>query len=350
MYREDVPMAERVLLIDGRALIDQGPLALAIVDGKPLIDRWVDTLQGIPGWQIQVLTNDQAVAAHLGSLHVTVTDDKTALERSGYPWDLQNWVYPHELKRALKSTDAVLPKPSWRIETGSDLTHLETMIVRERWSPLGRWVAQPLGRSIAHRLRHTFITPNLITLFCLLLGIAAATAIWFNNPLLDTLAGVLIVAFLVFDTADGHLARLKGMSSRFGAFLDGMVDEINELLIHVALLYRISFSLDIPPATALIFYFTGRGLYGHFLHSRPKDREPTTSADPSAITSKPRAAVWLRQFGAWEVRLYGLSFTLLFSWLYPALPGLLVLAIGGYFHLFWVAGVAYLALRERRGR
>ena len=343
-------MPNRVLIIDARALIEKAPLALAVLDGKLLIDHWRTALHDIPGWEIQVLTKDEAVAAQLRRHRVAVTNDEAVLDGATYQWDLRNWIYPNELRRALKRADAALPRPSWRIETVSDLTHTETMIVRARWSPLGRWIAQPLGRSIARRLRHTFVTPNLITLFCLLLGICAAVLISLNQPILDALAGVLIAAFLVLDTADGHLARLKEMSSRFGGFLDGMVDEINELLIHLALLFRTSLWIDIPLPATLVFYFTGRGLYGHFLHSRPDDRNHHSVRKVLPTASRPHIAIWFRQLGAWEVRLYGLSFLLLFSWLHPALPGLLVLAIGGYFHLFWFAGVVYLALRERRDR
>jgi phosphatidylglycerophosphate synthase len=40
---------------------------------------------------------------------------------------------------------------------------------------------------------------------------------------------------LVFDTADGHLARLQGTASEFGRWLDANLDELGDMALHAAI-------------------------------------------------------------------------------------------------------------------
>jgi CDP-diacylglycerol---glycerol-3-phosphate 3-phosphatidyltransferase len=51
------------------------------------------------------------------------------------------------------------------------------------------------------------------------------------------LAGVLLIGTLAFDAVDGTLARLMGMASRFGAFLDSTLDRWAEVVLYGALVW-----------------------------------------------------------------------------------------------------------------
>jgi CDP-diacylglycerol---glycerol-3-phosphate 3-phosphatidyltransferase len=79
----------------------------------------------------------------------------------------------------------------------------------------------------------TGISPNALTLIGLLLNCGAAAIV---------LTGSLFaggVAFLVanaFDSLDGAVARATGKVSRFGAFLDSVIDRYDESVVLIALL------------------------------------------------------------------------------------------------------------------
>ncbi len=94
------------------------------------------------------------------------------------------------------------------------------------------------------------VTPNMVTAIGFL-GTAAAMAlvIWAGyavanyNPQagdsvdiyainygLLTIAGIVAIAFALFDMLDGQVARIGGMSSRFGAMFDSVLDRYSELV------------------------------------------------------------------------------------------------------------------------
>jgi CDP-diacylglycerol--glycerol-3-phosphate 3-phosphatidyltransferase len=78
------------------------------------------------------------------------------------------------------------------------------------------------------------LTPNALTVIGFLgtcvAAIAAATTSWL-------FAGVLVLAFGIFDLFDGALARATGKTSRFGAFLDSTLDRTGENLVYAGVAY-----------------------------------------------------------------------------------------------------------------
>jgi CDP-diacylglycerol--glycerol-3-phosphate 3-phosphatidyltransferase len=83
---------------------------------------------------------------------------------------------------------------------------------------------------IALALGRIGLTPNALTIigFVGMVGaaVAAAYQLW-------VLAGVLVIAFGIFDLFDGALARATGRASKFGAFLDSTMDRTGESLVLV---------------------------------------------------------------------------------------------------------------------
>lgn len=78
------------------------------------------------------------------------------------------------------------------------------------------------------------ITANLITLFGLVGNIVAAYLIARGQ----LLAGGLVAAFMApLDAVDGALARKTGVVSKFGAFLDSVVDRYDEMILLAGVLY-----------------------------------------------------------------------------------------------------------------
>jgi CDP-diacylglycerol--glycerol-3-phosphate 3-phosphatidyltransferase len=95
---------------------------------------------------------------------------------------------------------------------------------RQRVRDLATPAAKALGR--------IGLTPNALTVIgfvgTCVAGAAAALQWWL-------LAGVLVLAFGIFDLFDGTLARATGQASRLGAFLDSTLDRAGEAIVYVGI-------------------------------------------------------------------------------------------------------------------
>jgi CDP-diacylglycerol--glycerol-3-phosphate 3-phosphatidyltransferase len=78
------------------------------------------------------------------------------------------------------------------------------------------------------------IYPNTMTLMGLAGNIVAAVLLAFGYI---TLGGVIVLVMGLIDSLDGTMARLRGMPSDFGAFVDSVTDRYSELVIFGGLLY-----------------------------------------------------------------------------------------------------------------
>ena len=78
------------------------------------------------------------------------------------------------------------------------------------------------------------LTPNQWTIFSLLPALASAYFLA-NSQFLEAALLFIVAAFL--DLVDGSVARVTGKVSRFGAYLDTIVDRYVEALIVLALLF-----------------------------------------------------------------------------------------------------------------
>jgi len=87
-------------------------------------------------------------------------------------------------------------------------------------------IHRPLARQLVGLLARTPLTPNHVTLISGLLGVAAGVAIacGVEHPGWRLGSSLLLFACVVFDCSDGQLARLRGVSSTYGAILDGVAD------------------------------------------------------------------------------------------------------------------------------
>jgi CDP-diacylglycerol--glycerol-3-phosphate 3-phosphatidyltransferase len=97
-------------------------------------------------------------------------------------------------------------------------------------SPAFRERVRGLATPIAVGLGRLGLTPNALTLIgfvgTCVAAVAAGLQLWL-------LAGVLVLAFGIFDLFDGALARATGRASKFGAFLDSTLDRTGESLVYV---------------------------------------------------------------------------------------------------------------------
>lgn len=161
------------------------------------------------------------------------------------------------------------------------------------------YFARKLSAFLVYLLQGLPLTPNAFTSFSLLLVAAGVLSL----VLLDS--RVLFIALsmigFVFDQIDGTWARLKGQSSEFGKFYDGLVDTVKFFIVDLGFILfyfeRIEVFSPDPRATVAFFaaYFCVRELYGL---SAFRLREPTMGKRPMPIGLTGSAARYLVIFPA----------------------------------------------------
>jgi CDP-diacylglycerol--glycerol-3-phosphate 3-phosphatidyltransferase len=108
-----------------------------------------------------------------------------------------------------------------------------------------KWVLDPLA-GFFNRLG---LTPNMMTMFGLL-GNSVGAYFLARGEMLT--GGILVLLMTPIDALDGTMARLRGESSDFGAFVDSVTDRYSELIIYGGLLYHF-LSLGQPLGGMLVF-------------------------------------------------------------------------------------------------
>ena len=98
---------------------------------------------------------------------------------------------------------------------------------------------RPIGVRIARALQPTRISPDQVTLWSLIIGLAAGHCFVYATPWVNLLGFVLFIVSDLFDSADGQLARLRGTSTRFGRILDGLSDNARFVNLYVHVIIRL---------------------------------------------------------------------------------------------------------------
>jgi phosphatidylglycerophosphate synthase len=100
--------------------------------------------------------------------------------------------------------------------------------------PIDVYVHRPLAYLLARALLPTPISPNLVTLASMGIGVYGAVLMVMNVPHHFQWAALCTFVGTVFDCADGQLARMRKTSSVIGRMLDGTADVIVTAAILVA--------------------------------------------------------------------------------------------------------------------
>ena len=94
--------------------------------------------------------------------------------------------------------------------------------VVEEWAD--RRFFRPAGWRLATALQPTRVSPDMVTLASLVLGVLAGHLFWYRSAWVNAAGVLLFIVSDVLDSADGQLARLRGTSTRMGRVLDGLAD------------------------------------------------------------------------------------------------------------------------------
>ena len=218
--------------------------------------------------------------------------------------------------------------------------------------PISRWYLRPLAGHAARGLCRTAIRPTHLTLAGLAVGLTAAAVLWLR-PELTVVAGLLVLVAWFFDRTDGQLARCQQTVSRFGAWLDGNVDEIHDVVWHVAAAGAAAqLTGTATPWALAITFLAGKYLFMHGLFSEqaiPADHSSQNTDlapenHPDTINAATARPSWLRQLyhlpANADVRLHLLVVALLTGWLTAELA-----LVAAYYNARWLVRCGLVARR-----
>jgi len=120
------------------------------------------------------------------------------------------------------------------VDTPRDLRNGARYLLRGTGKALDGAVAARVNRVLSQRmatpalLRFPNLTPNQVTLVAFAVAVAAAVAFAVRSPVV---AALLVWLASVLDGSDGEVARLTYRSSRFGGFLDAVLDRAADALL-----------------------------------------------------------------------------------------------------------------------
>ncbi len=117
-------------------------------------------------------------------------------------------------------------------------------LVREAEGFMSRHVERRISLALTRRLAGTRITPNVMTLVSLGVGLAGAPFFLSPTPLLQLTGALLLLTHSILDGCDGELARLKFQESRWGSVLDFWGDNVVHVAVMACIAIGWSLALD----------------------------------------------------------------------------------------------------------
>lgn len=208
--------------------------------------------------------------------------------------------------------------------------------------PISRWYLCSAAGWMASRLVATRVRPVHLTLLGLGLAMAGAGLVaW--RPDFSPLAGLLVLAAWLCDRVDGQLARRQRTVSARGAWLDANVDELTDVVCHLAAAAAASAQCDDSGPWLLVMAFVvGKYLFMYGLNVEEHVAGPPRNTQ--AGRPHHNAARWLRAAyhlpGNADVRVHLLVAALLTGRLWWELA---IVAL--YYNLRWTARYVLVARR-----
>ena len=104
-------------------------------------------------------------------------------------------------------------------------------LVKPSDGPVSRYINRPLSRKITKFFIKLPFTPNQITVFNFLLSVISGFLFTLNGYIGLLFGGLLTQFSSIFDGVDGEIARLKYLESKFGKWLDSVLDRYADAFI-----------------------------------------------------------------------------------------------------------------------
>lgn len=139
------------------------------------------------------------------------------------------------------------------IDTKEDLHRAESEILKgltkETDGIISRHINRKISTRLTKRLLKTGITPNQVSFISFLLSLASGGLFFLAQP---AAGGILAQVSSIIDGCDGELSRLKGLTSRFGAYYDSLLDRYGDFAILLGMIMVNPAEHWLPGALAIL--------------------------------------------------------------------------------------------------
>ncbi|MFI3239766.1 MAG: CDP-alcohol phosphatidyltransferase family protein [Bacteroidales bacterium] len=108
----------------------------------------------------------------------------------------------------------------------------------EEWIDLAFY--RPVGYAWALLASKIGVTPNVITIASVFLGVGAGICFYYNDLWINICGMLLLIWANSYDSADGQLARMTRNFSKFGRMLDGFCGDIWFVAIYLGIILRLT--------------------------------------------------------------------------------------------------------------
>jgi len=129
--------------------------------------------------------------------------------------------------------------------------------------PVSKILNRPISLRISKILLKTGITPNQISVLSFVIGLAGASFFFIGEYFYLILGGILVHIHSIVDGCDGEVARLKLRQTKYGGWLDSVLDRYADAAIILGLVYGY-WSINGDITIWIIGFFA---LIGSFLNS-----------------------------------------------------------------------------------
>ena len=134
--------------------------------------------------------------------------------------------------------------------------------------PVSKILNRPISLRISKILLKTGITPNQISVLSFMIGLAGASLFFFGEYFYLVLGGIIVHIHSIVDGCDGEVARLKLRQTKYGGWLDSVLDRYVDAAIILGLVYGY-WSINGDITIWIIGFFA---LIGSFLNSYTSDK------------------------------------------------------------------------------
>lgn len=202
--------AERVVIVSGDVICTT---------------RWFERLLGLPRIP-DVLRRDGTTAA---LIDLDSSESGRSVETSLQGRD------PFEglLERFEANDQGLYPADRFSVgagETRAAERWLLRSLVKDTEGFMSKHVERPISLAITRRIVESGVTPNLMTIISVAIGLLSAPFFLSASPAYQLTGALLLLAHSIIDGCDGEIARLRFEESRWGGILDFWGDNV----VHVA--------------------------------------------------------------------------------------------------------------------
>jgi len=103
------------------------------------------------------------------------------------------------------------------------------------------------------------VAPNQISIFILVLGILTCVPLYLSGNFVA--AGLMVWVISILDGVDGEIARVKGIATKIGKFVDSFLDR----LFDIAIIFSIALSVSLMTTSIIPWIFAFIAILGLFL-------------------------------------------------------------------------------------